>query len=255
MEFGNKLLELRKSKGFSQEQLAEKLNVTRQTISNWELGQTIPDINQAKKIANIFCISLDELVDNDIQDILVQKISNTERLAGITIKILKVIGISLAALLIIAITCGLAFVINETTVWISNLEPVGMLTTTFPDDSPYAKGETAIEMYCCTFGKHFKYIYDFEYNVADHKLVSMGRSTYYLMNRKEGEELDNFDFKELEEVLNDASRKINTPESYDVRQIKKVIEEYFTKIGGTWENTRYTFEDTGSIVSYKVYND
>ena len=49
MEIGNKILELRKKANLSQEQLAEKINVTRQTISKWELNETTPDIKQAKE--------------------------------------------------------------------------------------------------------------------------------------------------------------------------------------------------------------
>lgn len=101
---GNKILELRKKNGFSQEELAEKLEVTRQTISKWELGETSPDIVQAQKLSKIFKVSLDELVDNDIKDILAERISNTERLAGLTIKILKTFGIiALVAFIIFGI--------------------------------------------------------------------------------------------------------------------------------------------------------
>lgn len=89
MELGNNIFNLRKKAKLSQEQLAEKLNVTRQTISNWELGQTVPDIVQAKEIAKAFNITLDELVDNDVKDILTEKINNTEKLANETMKILK----------------------------------------------------------------------------------------------------------------------------------------------------------------------
>ncbi len=64
MTLNEKLLQLRKKEGLSQESLAEKLGVTRQTISNWESGQTTPDLLQAGKISGIFKISLDELVDN-----------------------------------------------------------------------------------------------------------------------------------------------------------------------------------------------
>lgn len=66
MTLNEKLLQLRKKEGLSQESLAEKLGVTRQTISNWELGQTTPDLLQAGKISGIFKISLDELVDNQL---------------------------------------------------------------------------------------------------------------------------------------------------------------------------------------------
>lgn len=65
MKFSSKLENLRKSKNMSQEELAQKLNVTRQTISKWELDQTVPDMNKLIEISKIFEVSLDELV-NDI---------------------------------------------------------------------------------------------------------------------------------------------------------------------------------------------
>ena len=100
MSIGNKIYELRKKNNLSQEQLAEKLNVTRQTISKWELNETTPDINQAKEISKIFKISLDDLVDNDIQSMLLEKVSNTEKLAGLVIKILKGLGIFILCLIV-----------------------------------------------------------------------------------------------------------------------------------------------------------
>ena len=63
--FSEKLYELRKEKGFSQEELAEKLNVARQTISKWENGTTNPDTNNLIELSKIFEISIDELVGND----------------------------------------------------------------------------------------------------------------------------------------------------------------------------------------------
>ena len=101
MNIGNKIYELRKKSNLSQEQLAEKLNVTRQTISKWELNETTPDINQAKEISKIFKISLDDLVDNDIQSMLLEKVSNTEKLAGLVIKILKGLGIFILCCLVL----------------------------------------------------------------------------------------------------------------------------------------------------------
>ena len=53
MDLGKKILELRKKENLSQEQLAEKMNVTRQTISKWELNETKPDIKQAKELSAI----------------------------------------------------------------------------------------------------------------------------------------------------------------------------------------------------------
>lgn len=67
MNINEKILLLRKKEGLSQESLAEKLNVTRQTVSNWELGQTTPDILQAKELSKIFKVSLDDLTDNKLE--------------------------------------------------------------------------------------------------------------------------------------------------------------------------------------------
>ena len=107
MTLGEKLVELRKQKNLTQEKVAEELKVTRQTISNWELNQTIPDLEQSKALSKLYQISLDELVDNDMKAVLAEKISNTEKLAGLSIKLLKGIIIGffcfLGALLLTAI--------------------------------------------------------------------------------------------------------------------------------------------------------
>ncbi len=62
MEFNNKLYELRKQKGLSQEELAGRLNVSRQTVSKWEVGESSPDMEKLVAISELFEISLDELV-------------------------------------------------------------------------------------------------------------------------------------------------------------------------------------------------
>ena len=62
MEFNNKLYELRKQKGFSQEELANRLNVSRQTVSKWEVGESAPDMEKLVAISDLFEVSLDELV-------------------------------------------------------------------------------------------------------------------------------------------------------------------------------------------------
>lgn len=67
MEFNNKLYELRKQKGFSQEELANRLNVSRQTISKWEVGESTPDMEKLVAISDLFEVSLDELVKGEEQ--------------------------------------------------------------------------------------------------------------------------------------------------------------------------------------------
>ena len=104
MEIGNKISELRKKNGLSQEELAEKIGVARQTISKWELGETSPDIKQSKELSKIFNVSLDELTDNDIKDILVEKTSNTEKLSGLILKSIRFMIIFIILLPIILVT-------------------------------------------------------------------------------------------------------------------------------------------------------
>ena len=59
MEIGKKIMELRKKNGFSQEELAEKVGVARQTISKWELSETSPDLKQAKEL---FCLKKHQIL-------------------------------------------------------------------------------------------------------------------------------------------------------------------------------------------------
>ena len=66
MNLGNSLFQARKKCGLSQEAVAEKLGVSRQTVSKWETDETVPDIRQSKKMAVLYHVSLDELIDFDI---------------------------------------------------------------------------------------------------------------------------------------------------------------------------------------------
>lgn len=65
MEFHNKLYQLRKQKGLSQEELANRLNVSRQTVSKWEVGDSTPDMEKLVAISDLFEISLDKLVKGE----------------------------------------------------------------------------------------------------------------------------------------------------------------------------------------------
>lgn len=66
MSLGNSLFNARKRSGLSQEEVAEKLGVSRQTISKWELDETLPDIRQSKRLSSLYHLALDELIDFDI---------------------------------------------------------------------------------------------------------------------------------------------------------------------------------------------
>lgn len=63
MKFNEKLIKLRKEKGLSQEELGYQFNVTRQTVSKWELGQTTPEMDKLVEMSKFFNVSVDELVN------------------------------------------------------------------------------------------------------------------------------------------------------------------------------------------------
>lgn len=63
--FKDNLMSLRKMKGLSQEELADKINVSRQTLSKYETGESLPDVEKCKQIADVFDVSLDDLVNYD----------------------------------------------------------------------------------------------------------------------------------------------------------------------------------------------
>ena len=66
MSLGSSLFQGRKQSGMSQEAVAEKLGVSRQTVSKWETDETLPDIRQAKRLAMLYGLTLDELIDFDL---------------------------------------------------------------------------------------------------------------------------------------------------------------------------------------------
>lgn len=79
MNFNEKLIELRKTKGLSQDELGSQLGVSRQTISKWELAQSYPDFQRLVLISDYFGLSLDALVkDIEVQDVRDKNISDQQ---------------------------------------------------------------------------------------------------------------------------------------------------------------------------------
>lgn len=66
MNLGSSLSAARRKSGLSQEAVAEKLGVSRQTVSKWETDESLPDIRQSKRLALLYHLSLDELIDFDL---------------------------------------------------------------------------------------------------------------------------------------------------------------------------------------------
>ena len=65
MSFADNLIELRKYHDLSQEELAEKIGVSRQTLSKYETGASLPDIEKSKLLADAFGVSIDDLISYD----------------------------------------------------------------------------------------------------------------------------------------------------------------------------------------------
>lgn len=66
--FKDNLISLRKLNNMSQEELADRLDISRQTLSKYETGESLPDIEKCKAIANIFDVSLDDLVNYESEE-------------------------------------------------------------------------------------------------------------------------------------------------------------------------------------------
>lgn len=84
MSLGNSLFNARKKSGLSQEEVAEKLGVSRQTISKWELNETLPDLLQSKHLSKLYHVTLEELTDFDadvkqIEDMIENTSEKTEQ--------------------------------------------------------------------------------------------------------------------------------------------------------------------------------
>ena len=121
MEFNNKLYELRKKKGLSQEELANRLNVSRQTISKWEVGDSTPDMEKLAAISELFQVSLDELVLDKVPEKAPEKPAKSELYSDIKEKVLtednrkkakkglKIAAIVLGALVIADIVSFIVF--------------------------------------------------------------------------------------------------------------------------------------------------
>ncbi len=116
MKFNEKLIELRRKEGLSQEELGYKLNVTRQTVSKWELGQTTPEMDKLIELSKIFNVSVDDLINESetsqsettrIEDEPIINQDNNKRE-----KNMKVIIIVILVIVIVAV---IGIVINKTT--------------------------------------------------------------------------------------------------------------------------------------------
>ena len=112
MTLGEKIYRLRTDRNMTQEQLAEKLGVTRQSISKWEGDLVKPEIEKLKAMAKLFEVSLDDLISDEAADNKVKEKTVTESSLDKKAKLNKIVITVIACLLIIAMTVTIIVMIN-----------------------------------------------------------------------------------------------------------------------------------------------
>ncbi|MCC0636147.1 MULTISPECIES: helix-turn-helix domain-containing protein [unclassified Clostridioides] len=98
MEIGKKLKNARINSGLTQEKVAEKINVSRQTISNWENEKSYPDIISVIKLSDLYSISLDELLKGDNK--MIEHLKESTNLVNSNKKLITAIIINIILLIL-----------------------------------------------------------------------------------------------------------------------------------------------------------
>ena len=133
--FAENLQKIRKDKGYTQEILAEKLNVVRQTVSKWEKGLSLPDVDMLSKIANVLETDVNILLDGQItttdQSEIVKQLAKINEQLTIKNRRYKKIMKTIAIILLIIVIFGILLVILNigTFISISNSETTTTVET------------------------------------------------------------------------------------------------------------------------------
>ncbi len=133
--FAENLKKIRKDKGYTQETLAEKLNVVRQTVSKWEKGLSLPDVDMLSKIANVLETDVNILLDGQItttdQSEIVKQLAKINEQLTIKNRRHKKIMKTIAIILLIIVIFGILLVILNigTFISISNSETTTTVET------------------------------------------------------------------------------------------------------------------------------
>lgn len=133
--FAENLKKIRKDKGYTQEILAEKLNVVRQTVSKWEKGLSLPDVDMLSKIANVLETDVNILLDGQItttdQSEIVKQLAKINEQLTIKNRRYKKIMKTRAIILLIIVIFGILLVILNigTFISISNSETTTTVET------------------------------------------------------------------------------------------------------------------------------
>ena len=200
---GDNIKELRKQKGYSQETLAEQLNVVRQTVSKWEKGYSVPDAEMLERIANLFEVPVSDLLDSHIPGKEDRPVSNeiANQLAILNEHLAKQ-AIARKRTKRIIITCFLAIPLFIFIVYIVLFFMFSVRTT---EKLPNAV--TTIEMKCTLDGEEYHYGVSFD---DQYRIISAGGDAW-------------------------IANHVQTEQYGDANVLMAQIEDYFTVRGGTFE--------------------
>lgn len=166
MELGNRIKTFREKINMSQEELADKVYTSRQTISNWENDKTYPDINSLKLLSNIFDVSLDNLVEGDIEK-MKKTINENDRKDFIFLS--RIYSIELIIMLISAYPLLRFLGIIGVCIWIL----IALVTIITAFEVERVKKEYDIQTY-----KEIVSFYENKTLTHDEKLEEKGKKTY-----------------------------------------------------------------------------
>ncbi len=221
MNLGNKILKIRKDNKMSQEQFAEVLNVTRQTVSNWENGKNYPDIETLITISDKFKVSLDVLLKGDkemIKDIN-KKIKNN--------KVLKIIIVVLIIIIIALVALIIGLKIYETIDYYRGINNVDK------DNPPIA-----LTMNKCDYnGKRLRLnaIIEQDCNYEYKKWYEVPNCTSdYNKKPIDFNIIDNKTQEQEKELMENS--KINIEDYDSAVDLLTAMEDYIISIGGTCDN-------------------
>lgn len=144
MSFGENLINLRRQKGWSQDYLANNLNISRQAISKWETDISKPDVDNLERISKIFSVTIDNLLDNDLPNdkavaLDVKKKEKKEKTITI-VKLMIIAVIILYAISVIYKFASLLVIVNGVQKY-ANLNNYHYVITTYDENGLVEKEE------------------------------------------------------------------------------------------------------------------
>ena len=145
MSFGENLINLRRQKGWSQDDLANNLNISRQAISKWENNTSKPDVDNIEKISKIFSVKIDELLNNELPNdkavaLDVKKEEKKEKTITI-VKLMIIAVIILYAISVIYKFASLLVIVNGVQKY-ANLNNYHYVITTYDENGLAEKEES-----------------------------------------------------------------------------------------------------------------